>query len=56
MVAQCLRLLSSNTRGLGSTPGQGTRSHMLQLKIQVPQLRPKDRAQPNKYIFKLKRF
>ena len=34
LVAQCLRLLTSNTRGLGSTPGQETRSHMLQLKTQ----------------------
>ena len=34
LVAKCLRLLTSNTGGLGSTPGQGTRSHMLQLKTQ----------------------
>ena len=34
LVAQCLRLLTSNTRGLGSTPGQETRFHMLQLKTQ----------------------
>ena len=28
MVAQWLRLCAPNARGLGSIPGQGTRSHM----------------------------
>ena len=29
----------SNARSLGSIPGQGTRSHMLQLRVCVPQLK-----------------
>ena len=33
LVVQWLRLHAPNTRGPGSIPGQGTRSHMLQLKI-----------------------
>ena len=33
LVAQWLRLRALNAGGLGSIPGQGTRSHMLQLKI-----------------------
>ena len=33
MVGQCLRLHTPNAAGLGSIPGQGTRSHLLQLKI-----------------------
>ena len=32
MVVQWLRFYTPNARGLGSTPGQGTRPHMLQLK------------------------
>ena len=31
-VVQWLRLPTPNERGLGSTPGQGARSHSLQLK------------------------
>ena len=33
MVVQWLRLCAPNAGGLGSIPGQGTRSHMPQLKI-----------------------
>ncbi|TEA36818.1 hypothetical protein DBR06_SOUSAS310246, partial [Sousa chinensis] len=33
LVVQWLRLRSSNAGGPGSIPGQGTRSHMQQLKI-----------------------
>ena len=32
LVLQWLRLHAPNAGGLGSTPGQGTRSHMLQLR------------------------
>ena len=35
-----LRLPTPNAGGLGSIPGQGTRSHMLQLRVGGPQLRP----------------
>ena len=34
-----LRLHAANVRGLGSIPGQGTRSHTLQLRVHVPQLK-----------------
>ena len=33
LVVQWLRLCALNAGGLGLIPGQGTRSHMLQLKI-----------------------
>ena len=33
----------------GSIPGQGTRSHMLQLRVRVPQLRPSADKSKNKY-------
>ena len=32
LVVQWLRLLTSNAGGMASIPGQGTRSHMLQLR------------------------
>ena len=38
-VLQWLRHCAPNARGLGSTPGQGTGSYMLQLKKWVPHLR-----------------
>ena len=34
---QRLRICAPNAGGLGSIPGRGTRSHMLQLKICMPQ-------------------
>ena len=40
MVVQWLRLRALNAGGLGSIPGQGTRSHMTQLRVCIPQLRP----------------
>ena len=40
MVVQWLRLRALNAGGLGSIPGQETRSHMTQLRVCIPQLRP----------------
>ena len=34
-----LRLHAPNVRGPGLIPGQGTRSHMLQLRVHMPQQR-----------------
>ena len=39
LVVQWLRLHAANAGGLGSIPGQGTRSHMLQLRVHMPQLK-----------------
>ena len=39
LVAQWLSLNCPNAGALGLIPGQGTRSHTQQLKIQTPQLR-----------------
>ena len=36
-----LRLHTPNTGGLGSMPGWGTRPHMLQLRVHMPQQKPK---------------
>ena len=36
-MAQLLRLPAPNAGGLGSVPGQGTRSHKLQLRVHMPQ-------------------
>ena len=38
-MAQWLRLHVPNVGGLVLTPGQGTRSHMLQLRVHIPQLK-----------------
>ncbi|TEA42716.1 hypothetical protein DBR06_SOUSAS1610239, partial [Sousa chinensis] len=38
LVVLWLRLHAPNARGLGSIPGQGTRSRMLQLRACMPQL------------------
>ena len=40
MVVQWLRLCPLNARGLGAIPGEGTRSHVLQLRVNMPKLRP----------------
>ena len=40
LVVQWLRLHAPNAGDLGSIPGQGTRSHILQLRCWMPQLRP----------------
>ncbi|TEA39747.1 hypothetical protein DBR06_SOUSAS31510017, partial [Sousa chinensis] len=39
LVAQWLRLHAPNAGGPGSIPGQGTRSHMPQLRVRIPQQR-----------------
>ena len=39
LVVQWLRLCAPSAGGLGSIPGQGTRSHMPQLRIRMPQLK-----------------
>ena len=39
LVVQRVRLCAPKAEGLGLIPGQGTRSHMLQLSVCVPQLR-----------------
>ena len=39
LVVQWLRLHAPNAGGLGSIPGQGTRSCMPQLRVHMPQLR-----------------
>ncbi|TEA24167.1 hypothetical protein DBR06_SOUSAS2610126, partial [Sousa chinensis] len=39
LLAQSLRLHTPKAGGLGSIPGQGTRSHMPQLRVRMPQLR-----------------
>ena len=36
LVIQWLRYYIPNARGLDSIPGQGTRSHMLQLRVRIP--------------------
>ena len=38
LVVQWLRLLTLNAGDPGSTPGQGTRTHIPQLRVWVPQL------------------
>ena len=51
---QWVRLYSSNAGGLGSISGQGTRFHMLQLRVCMLQLKiplaATKTVQPNKYI------
>ena len=39
LLVQWLRLCALNAEGLGSIPGEGTRSHILQPRFWVPQLR-----------------
>ncbi|TEA33049.1 hypothetical protein DBR06_SOUSAS46710003, partial [Sousa chinensis] len=39
LVAQWLRRRAPDAGGPGSTPGQGTRSHMPQLRVCMPQLK-----------------
>ena len=38
LVVQGLRFQAPRAEGLGFIPGQGTRSHMLQLRVRMPQL------------------
>ena len=39
LVVQWLGCLAANTGGLSSIPGQGTRSHVLQLRVGMTQLK-----------------
>ena len=39
LVVQWLRLHAPNAGGPGLIPGQGTRSHMLQLRVRMPQIK-----------------
>ena len=39
LVAEWLRLQASNGRGSGSIPGKGTRYHITQLSVHMPQLK-----------------
>ena len=48
LVVQCPRLHNPNARGLGSILGQGTRSHIPQLKTLNATMMIKDAAQSNK--------
>ena len=55
LVVQQLRLCAPTARGLGLIPGQGTRSHMAQLRLGTLQLKSlhastktEDPMQPNK--------
>ena len=53
LVVQWLRLCAPNAGGLVSIPGQGTRSHLQQLRVHMPQLKTlhaatKTPVQPNK--------
>ena len=53
LVVQRLRLHAPSAGSLGSIPGQGIRSHMLQLKI--PRVATPSTAKINKYTFKKER-
>ena len=43
-MVQWLRLHTPNAGGLGLIPGQGNRSHMLQLRVPMPQVKILDSA------------
>ena len=53
LVVRWLRLHAPSAGSLGSIPGQGIRSHMLQLKI--PRVATPSTAKINKYTFKKER-
>ena len=60
LVVQWLRLLTLNAGDPGSTPGQGTRSHMSQWTVQRfqledPECQNKDLVQRNKSVFQKKK-
>ena len=40
LVVRWLKFCTPNAGGLGLIPGQRTRSHVLQLRVHMPQLRP----------------
>ena len=52
LVVQWLRLHAPSAGGLGSIHGRGTRSHMPQLRVQTPKLRPGSAKCINKNILK----
>ena len=45
-----LRLCASNAGGPGSIPGQGTISHILQLRVHMLQLRPRTAKYINNFF------
>ena len=52
LIVQCLKHYAPNTGALGLIPGQGTRSHMQQLKILYAATDTRRRqVNKNKYIF-----
>ena len=51
-MVQWLKLQAPNAGGLGSIPGQGNRSHILQLRVHMLQLRAATAKQINKYFKK----
>ena len=58
LVFQWLGLCAPNTEGLGSIPAWETRSHLLQLRVHVPQLKICNAATetgPAKYVNNLKK-
>ena len=55
-MVQWLRLHGANAGGLGSIPGQGTRSHMLQRRVHLPQLKIVDAvSRPGTVKLKIKK-
>ena len=58
LMVQWLRLHAPNAGGLGSIPGQGTRSHMLQLRVRMLQLKIPLALRPGvaKYFLKTQRM
>ena len=55
-MVQWLRLHGPNAGGLGSLPGQGTRSHMLQRRVHLPQLKIVDAvSRPGTVKLKIKK-
>ena len=51
-MVQWLRLWAPKAGGPSSIPGQETRSHMLQLRVHMPYLRPSTAKEINKYLNK----
>ena len=55
-MVQWLRLHGPSAGGLGSIPGQGTRSHMLQRRVHLPQLKIVDAvSRPGTVKLKIKK-
>ena len=51
LLVQWLRLRILNARGLGLIPDQGTGSHMLQLRVRLPQLEDPTCHKPSRKSF-----